>query len=621
MAFDFDITLVDTGGFLPTATANLLIANTEAALLEWGRFLDGLGSIEVEVRIEDTVVGRFGGASGGSVIIGSDGTTDILEATTGHELRTGFDANGTDPDALIVVDPDFLASAIWLDPTPFDRSDSPPVDLTDGVGTLMHEFAHALGINGFIDTATFQPMPGFQTNYDQLVTVSGGQPFFIGATTVEAYGGPLPLTALSPTQNVYHFGDQAGAGPELTNSIFNGTVFFTGERYEIDALTLMVLGDLGLSVSIPDDLPFTNPLDFPPQPVLQVVDTAAANGQVTASLSLSASSLFAVGATVALSQPDGTMAGDPMRVLLAPGDTQTSFALAVPAGIDPESLTLVVTNPSEAVLTSGTRSLSVPLGDGGTPGGGTEGPDLLTGTAAAESFFAFGGNDTITPGAGNDLVDGGAGLDVVVFSGALGESNVSVLADGRVVVLGPDGRDVLTDVEQLSFADQTVETALLGTTPSPLPPSEAVDVFRFFNSGAGGHFFTTSPAERDAVLGLEGFNFEGAGFRALAAEHGVEGAVDVFRFFNTNAGGHFFTTDPAERDAAMAIDGFIFEQVGFRAFAEQVVDSVPVYRFFNTNAGGHFFSTSIDEVDAAEDIPGFQLEGVGFYAFPEDLIG
>ena len=157
-----------------------------------------------------------------------------------------------------------------------------------------------------------------------------------------------------------------------------------------------------------------------------------------------------------------------------------------------------------------------------------------------------------------------------------------------------------------------------------MPPiEEATDAFRFFNTVAQGHFFTTDPAERDFVLNtLPQFTPEGVGFEALPADTEAEGATDVFRFFNTVAQGHFFTTDPAERDFVLStLPQFSFEGNRFDAFDDQVEGSVPVFRFFNTVAQGHFFTTDPAERDFVQNnLPQYAFEGIGFYAFP-DAIG
>jgi Ca2+-binding RTX toxin-like protein len=51
------------------------------------------------------------------------------------------------------------------------------------------------------------------------------------------------------------------------------------------------------------------------------------------------------------------------------------------------------------------------IGVSSLPNTGTEGADVLVGTAAPESFLAKGGNDKVNAAGGNDTVDGGAGND------------------------------------------------------------------------------------------------------------------------------------------------------------------------------------------------------------------
>ncbi|NBC32835.1 MAG: hypothetical protein GVY13_09200 [Alphaproteobacteria bacterium] len=157
------------------------------------------------------------------------------------------------------------------------------------------------------------------------------------------------------------------------------------------------------------------------------------------------------------------------------------------------------------------------------------------------------------------------------------------------------------------------------------PPEEAEgpapqDVFRFFNTNAGGHFFTISEAERDSAANIPGFNAEGVEFEAFPENEAPAEAVPVFRFFNTEAKGHFFTTSTDERDfVEQNLPRFEFEGVGFEAFDTQVEDTVPVYRLFNMEAGGHFFTTSENERDDAAALDAFTPEGIGFFAFPADF--
>ncbi|HKK22259.1 MAG TPA: hypothetical protein VJ947_01125, partial [Pseudohaliea sp.] len=159
--------------------------------------------------------------------------------------------------------------------------------------------------------------------------------------------------------------------------------------------------------------------------------------------------------------------------------------------------------------------------------------------------------------------------------------------------------------------------------PTPEPPAPdvsglAVNVYRFFNTKSGGHFFTTSPDERDTViLNLPEFKYEGVGFEAVHAEAEVAAELQpVYRFFNTQAGGHFFTADAAERDTVMkTLPQFNFEGLAFQASTTPLEGASPVHRFFNTEAGGHFFTVDENERAAVSKLGNFVYEGARFFAF------
>lgn len=143
------------------------------------------------------------------------------------------------------------------------------------------------------------------------------------------------------------------------------------------------------------------------------------------------------------------------------------------------------------------------------------------------------------------------------------------------------------------------------------------DTFRFFDTRDGGHFFTNSEAERDQVLATRAdLKLEGVGFQSFADDR-VAGAEEVYRFFSTRDGGHFFTTSEAERDQVLATRADLkFEGVGFYEFeTDQGEDTSAVYRFFDTRDGGHFFTASETERDQVlATRADLTFEGIAFYA-------
>ena len=103
------------------------------------------------------------------------------------------------------------------------------------------------------------------------------------------------------------------------------------------------------------------------------------------------------------------------------------------------------------------------------------GDDIVSGGIGNDTISGGDGNDIIIGGAGNDSIDGGAGTDVAVFLGNFDEFSFSFgllpdgsTADDNTLVVShvnpsaahtPQGTDTLTNVEYVSFLDQTFAVA------------------------------------------------------------------------------------------------------------------------------------------------------------------
>jgi collagen type I/II/III/V/XI/XXIV/XXVII alpha len=178
------------------------------------------------------------------------------------------------------------------------------------------------------------------------------------------------------------------------------------------------------------------------------------------------------------------------------------------ATINPGSTNLVImqgtVSPKTLFLAPGTGSDIVSVTGGGTVYGGTGGDNVLIADAASgvktmlvgggngDQLFATGGgsvvlvagvgsetlsgasgtfsgvtlsastaDDIFQAGSGNDVILGGSGNDTVVFSGLRADYALSVEPNGTLVVTGIDGGmsavDMLSGIETLSFADQTIQ--------------------------------------------------------------------------------------------------------------------------------------------------------------------
>lgn len=94
---------------------------------------------------------------------------------------------------------------------------------------------------------------------------------------------------------------------------------------------------------------------------------------------------------------------------------------------------------------------------------GGSGADSLEGGAGNDDLWGGAGDDLLTGGAANDDIDGGGGRDTATFQGRRADYQITDLGGGEVIVRGitatgrQDGRDSLTSVELLRFADVTLE--------------------------------------------------------------------------------------------------------------------------------------------------------------------
>ncbi|MFM8356180.1 MAG: lectin-like protein, partial [Gammaproteobacteria bacterium] len=91
--------------------------------------------------------------------------------------------------------------------------------------------------------------------------------------------------------------------------------------------------------------------------------------------------------------------------------------------------------------------------------GGT-GADHLDGGAGNDVLSGHEGDDTLFGSAGNDTLLGGLGDDTAMFSGNASQYLLTRV-DHQITVNGPEGLDVLTDVERLQFANAVLAASAL----------------------------------------------------------------------------------------------------------------------------------------------------------------
>ena len=279
MTWNYSVTLNDSSSAGGSAEASL-VYDLEQALNVWQRYILGNGTLVVQLNILPTTVGRADGGPTSSYNVGTNGGLAVYEPSSQYELTTGQHVAGTTSDITINIDPGYF-QYIDMD-YGLTYASQVPANVINPIDVFLHELMHGFGMTGWYNQRG--QLPGaYESTFDTLIQKSGMGAYFVGANAEAAYGGPVPLTTNSTTQNYYHFGNQQSdlyATPStvkdpLTLDLMNGIVFFSDYQYAISNLDIGILKDLGYSIRT--------------TPVVTAGDQAAGRNQVFA-----ASSLFSV---------------------------------------------------------------------------------------------------------------------------------------------------------------------------------------------------------------------------------------------------------------------------------------------------------------------------------------
>lgn len=139
--------------------------------------------------------------------------------------------------------------------------------------------------------------------------------------------------------------------------------------------------------------------------------------------------------------------------------------------------------------------------------------------------------------------------------------------------------------------------------PEPALEKQKDAVYRLYNPNSGGHYFTGN-FEEAKELKAAGWKYEGIGWHDPAT-----GTIPVYVLYNERLQDHVLTTDSRE-DMALIKAGWIKQAPTFAS-----AGNIPVYRLYNPNAktGQHTYTISNSEVTGLVKA-GWLFEGVSFYS-------
>jgi len=161
---------------------------------------------------------------------------------------------------------------------------------------------------------------------------------------------------------------------------------------------------------------------------------------------------------------------------------------------------------------------------------------------------------------------------------------------------------------------------LLATTAETTRP-DYVPVYRFYNRTNGSHFYTASSAEKNAVIANLSGTYSLDGVAYWVNTNDPANKDPLYRFFNRTNGSHFYTASPAEKNAVIAnLSGtYTYDGPAYNiSAATRSSRYLSVYRFYNRKNGSHFYTASAAEKNTVlSTLSGtYTLDGVAFQVAP-----
>ncbi|MCB2189441.1 MAG: hypothetical protein KQJ78_23730 [Deltaproteobacteria bacterium] len=131
-------------------------------------------------------------------------------------------------------------------------------------------------------------------------------------------------------------------------------------------------------------------------------------------------------------------------------------------------------------------------------------------------------------------------------------------------------------------------------------PNQRRLMYRAYDPYAGGHFFTLRSGEFVNAVAA-GFLDETTGYTGrlyYMSDRTVPGALELLRLYDPWGGQHYLTTNQQERNILISLGWLAEHPEGwlFRSAALAPPDTVEVYALYNSNTGGHLFTSNPAEV-------------------------
>ena len=149
----------------------------------------------------------------------------------------------------------------------------------------------------------------------------------------------------------------------------------------------------------------------------------------------------------------------------------------------------------------------------------------------------------IEAGPVTNLHDSYIGYNDIDTLGGNSGSGILRASDGRIVGVHTNGGCTGSDPNNDTSHNHGVRiSSIITQSPTLQSLIHTTPLYRYWNSGAGDHFYTTNWAELGS--GRHGWGYEG--IQCYVHPRQVEGSIPLYRYWNPGASDHFYTTNWAE---------------------------------------------------------------------------
>jgi hypothetical protein len=142
-----------------------------------------------------------------------------------------------------------------------------------------------------------------------------------------------------------------------------------------------------------------------------------------------------------------------------------------------------------------------------------------------------------------------------------------------------------------------------------------VPLYRYYDHSNGDHFYTTNKAEGDNAVASGAYVAQGIAAILYPDQQG--GTLPLYRYYNHFIGDHFYTTNKAEGDKAVASGAYVAQEITGYIYSYRQPGTLPLYRYYDHSNGDHFYTTNKAEGDnAVASGNGYVAEGIAGYVLP-----